>query len=85
LLHIYLKKFSELGNNCGQTSYNKEMIKVFEANNTVENKAKIPEPFTKPACINADAGVGAVIAESKTMERWINCRLNYSGRDAQTR
>jgi hypothetical protein len=24
LLHIYLKKFSELGNNCGQTSYNKE-------------------------------------------------------------
>jgi hypothetical protein len=35
------------------------MINVFEANRTVENKAnKIPEPFTKPACINAEAGVG---------------------------
>jgi hypothetical protein len=44
----------------------------------------IPEPFTKPACINADAGVGEVIAEQPTMER--ECRLNYSGRDdAQTR
>jgi hypothetical protein len=41
------------------------MINVFEANRTVENKAnKIPEPFTKPACINAEAGVGEVIAES---------------------
>jgi hypothetical protein len=43
------------------------MIKVFEANNTVENKAnKIPEPFTKPACINADAGVG----HTESNQRW---------------
>jgi hypothetical protein len=61
------------------------MINVFEANNTVENKAnKIPEPFTKPACINAEAGVGEVIKQP-TMKR-INSGLNYSGRDdAQTR
>jgi hypothetical protein len=46
------------------------MIKVFEANNTVENKAnKIPEPFTKPACINAEAGVGHVIKQPTTMKR----------------
>jgi hypothetical protein len=40
------------------------MINVFEANRTVENKAIKSEPFTKPACINAEAGVGEVIAES---------------------
>jgi hypothetical protein len=41
------------------------MINVFEAN-TVENKAnKIPEPFTKPACINAEAGVGEVIESNQ--------------------
>jgi hypothetical protein len=62
------------------------MINVFEANRTVENKAnKIPEPFTKPACINAEAGVGEVIAEATNDER-INSGLNYSGRDdAQAR
>jgi hypothetical protein len=62
------------------------MIKVFEANNTVENKAnKIPEPFTKPACINAEAGVGEVIAKA-TNDGKDKLRLNYSGRDdAQTR
>jgi hypothetical protein len=65
LLHIYLKKFSELSNTAVKPPIIKRMINVFEANRTVENKAnKIPEPFTKPACINAEAGVGEVIAES---------------------
>jgi hypothetical protein len=60
------------------------MINVFEANRTVENKAnKIPEPFTKPACIKA--GVGGHSGKQPTMKR-INSGLNYSGRDdAQAR
>jgi hypothetical protein len=46
------------------------MINVFEANRTVENKAnKIPEPFTKPACINAEAGVGEVIATNDEKDK----------------
>ncbi|BDW91707.1 hypothetical protein MACH07_05390 [Flagellimonas marinaquae] len=38
---------------------------VLEAYNNGANKVNnIPEPFTNPACINADAGVGAVIADN---------------------
>jgi hypothetical protein len=51
------------------------MINVFEANRTVENKAnKIPEPFTKPACINAEA-VEDHSGKQPTMKR-INSGLN---------
>ena len=47
----------------------KSSVITSAANNKVENKAnKIPAPFTNPACISADAGVGAVIAESN--QRW---------------
>ena len=43
----------------------RSISKVFEANSKGANKVNnIPEPFTKPACISADAGVGAVIADS---------------------
>jgi hypothetical protein len=45
----------------------KRMIKVFEANNTVENKANKIRTVYKTG-MHHEAGVGAVIAESN--QRW---------------
>ena len=48
---------------------NPQAVKAVKAessatNNVAKSDSKIPAPFTKPACINADAGVGDVIADN---------------------
>jgi hypothetical protein len=60
--HIYLKKFSELSNN--KPPIIKRMIKVFEANKQL--RIRPIKSQNKPACINAEAGVG----HSESNQRW---------------
>ncbi len=47
----------------------KRIFKVFDAKSVLANRDNnIPEPFTKPACMSAEAGVGAVMADNS--QRW---------------
>ena len=66
------------------------IFNVLDVKIKVENKANnIPEPFTKPACINADAGVGEVMDESNQrwngyMADWINAAIMMQRADMKT-